>query len=58
MQLKLSLEEFVYFQVKNYSERLAEERQKPDSDRKTKAIAFLRDQLHRIQSSITNSPLN
>lgn len=42
-------EELYAHQVQHYTERLRVERSKPESDKKTKAIAFLREQLHKIK---------
>lgn len=49
--ISLNQDELFDHQVNQYTSRLKAERQKPDSDHKTKAIAFLREQLSKIKQA-------
>lgn len=41
--------------IESYTERLREERAKPDSDRKVKAVAFLREMLWKTKQAHNTS---
>lgn len=49
VNILINYEALYAHQVQHYTERLKVERARPESDEKTKSVAFLREQLHNIK---------